>query len=196
MTRIVFSRPRFFNGRLLTAQDLQTEQTYHRDKAKFLNLQLYGPGIVSGLRVGLSQDRSSIIVSPGYAIDPDGRDICVPCDTSIPIPPQSKGLSVWIRYAEAEGAPTPGLASLPETDNLSGNAKIEEGFDVDFASIPAGADGRQPILPPPPSERSDTWVLLGVLLRKRNTWRLKPSQQRSCRTSQQQRSARGNRTRT
>ncbi len=193
MIHKVFSRPHFFDGRLLTAQDLQAEQAYHRDKARFRNLHLYGTGVFSGLQIGLSQDRSSIIVSPGYAIDPYGRDICVPCDVPIALPSRSGGLSVWIRYAETEAAQTPDLPSPLEHDNLSVNSQIEEGFETDFASIPPRASGQQPV--PPPSDKSDAWLLLGVLLRKGNIWRLKPNRQPSQRKFLKRRSARGSRTR-
>ena len=195
MIHKVFSRPRFFSGRLLTAQGLQEEQAYHRDKAQFLNLQLYGTGIVSGLHIEIGQDRSSIIISPGYAIDTYGRDICVPCEVPIALPPNPKGLSVWIRYAEAEAAPIPELPSLIESDSPLIHTQIEEGFEIDFASIPGRVGGQQPMIPPP-SDTAGTWILLGVLLRKRNSWCLSPNQPRSQRKSQKSRPVSGNRTST
>lgn len=164
MIHMVFTQPRFFDGRLLSAEDLQVEQTYYREKARFRNLHLYGAGIVSGLHIRIGQDRSSIIVSPGYAIDNYGRDICVPCDVPIALPPQSKSLSLWISYAEAETAPIPGPPSLLDHDNLTVNSQIEEGFEIDFVSVPARAGGQQPVSPPPP-DKSDAWLLLGMLLR-------------------------------
>lgn len=195
MIHRVFSRPRFFDGRLLTAQDLQAEQAYHRDKARFRNLHLYGTGVISGLQIGLGQDRSSIIVSQGYAIDLYGRDICVPCDLPISLPPRSKGLSVWIRYAEMEATPTPALPSPLEHDNLSVNSQIEEGFEIDFASVSARAGGQRAVLPPS-SDKSDAWLLLGVLLRKGRSWRLNPNHRRSQATVLNRRSTRTSRTQT
>src|SRR5262245_53475392 len=132
MIHMVFKQPRFFDGRLLSAEDLQAEQTYYHEKARFRNLHLYGTGIVSGLRIRIGRDRSSIIISPGYAIDNYGMDICVPCDVPIALPPQSKRLSVWISYVEAETAPIPGPSSLLDHNNLSVNSQIEEGFEIDF----------------------------------------------------------------
>lgn len=189
MTRIVFSRPRFFNGRLLTAQDLEAEQAYHRDKAQFRNIQLYGTGIVSGLHIGLDQDRSSLIVSPGYAIDTYGRDICVPSDTSIPIPPESKGLSVWIRYVEMESAPVPGLSSSTAPENPVVNSCLEEGFELAFNVLPRRTGGRQPAPLPPPNQ-PDEWLLLGVLLRKGTAWRLDPTRRRVQKKSPSQQATR------
>ena len=194
MIHKVFSRPHFFNGRLLTAQDLQAEQAYHRDKARFLNLQLYGTGIVSGLHIGLGQDHVSLTISPGYAIDTDGRDICVPCDVTIALPPEPNGLSLWIRYAEAEAAPTPQLPSPLPPDNLLAQTQIDEGFEIELTPIPAGTGRQQPVLSPP-SDTSDAWILLGVLLRKRNTWRLKPRRQQAREKAPTPRSASTNRTR-
>ena len=189
----VFSQPRFFTGQLLRAEDFQAEQTYHRDKARFRNLHLYGIGVISGLQIGRGQDRSSIIVSPGYAIDQYGRDICVPCDVPITLPTHVRGLSVWIKYAEAEAAPIPDSLSLLEPNGMPVNSQVEEGFEIDFALIPARTGGQQPALPPP-SDTADAWLLLGVLLRKGNTWRLKPHRHGSLRKSITRRSTQKNRT--
>ncbi len=177
MVHMVFSRPRFFDGRLLTAQDLEAEQAYHRRKALFRNLHLHGAGIVSGLQLRIGHDRTSIIVAPGYAIDVHGRDICVPCDFPLPLPPQATRLSVWIRYAEAESAPMPELTSSIGHENPLVNSCIEEGFAIDFNALPPRTHRQQPA-PLPPPDQPGKWLLLGVLLRKGKTWRLDPHQSR------------------
>lgn len=188
----VFSRPRFFMGRLLTAQDLQAEQAYHRDKSRFRNLHLYGTGLISGLHVQLGHDGSSIIITPGYAVDRFGNDICVPCQVPITVPPQATDLSCWIRYAEMEATPMPGLSSPNEDEPLLMNSELEEGFQVDLVPIPARRRGQQLVLAPP-ADHPDAWLLLGLLLRKGKGWRLKPNRQRSHASLVKERSTRKNR---
>lgn len=67
-------RPKYFEGRLLTAADFEQEQQYHRDMRSLHNRAL-GFGIVEGLDVQASGD--VITVSPGFAIDPLGREVVV-----------------------------------------------------------------------------------------------------------------------
>jgi hypothetical protein len=42
---------------LLTADDLQREQDYHRDKARLHNRFLHGWGVVAGLTVSVDQEK-------------------------------------------------------------------------------------------------------------------------------------------
>jgi hypothetical protein len=184
MRQMVFSRPHYFDGQLLTAKDFEAEQIYHLDKQRFRNRHVHGTGIVSGLRVRVGPDRSSIMVTPGYAIDAQGRDICVPCEVSITLPPQAKGISVWISYVEAAAMLTSGLQPSFEHDNLA--SRIEEGFEIEFILIPSPTRGQQPAPLPPPS-KPDAWLLLGVLHHKGNTWRLDPKHPQPQPKSPQQR---------
>jgi hypothetical protein len=66
-------RIRYFRGQLLDAGDLDAEADYRRRKRR----QIFAPGIVAGLSVGVQAGRngSTIIVSPGYAVDNRGRSI-------------------------------------------------------------------------------------------------------------------------
>lgn len=66
-------RVNYFEGRLLTADDLGADQQYARERAWLHNRMLHGSGVVSGLDVTVEGE--DIVVSPGMAIDPDGREI-------------------------------------------------------------------------------------------------------------------------
>jgi len=46
-----FERPRFYDGRLLTAADLEDEQDYFREKIRLHNRLSHGWGVVTGLKV-------------------------------------------------------------------------------------------------------------------------------------------------
>lgn len=68
----------FFNGRLLSAEDLNTEKSANRDAHKQLGRTL-GDGIAYGLEVRLSDDSSAaqprLVISKGLAVNRRGRTL-------------------------------------------------------------------------------------------------------------------------
>ena len=77
------TRTHFFFGKLLSVDDLEREQSYHRTKHRRHNRLVHGRGIVRGLGVSLGAQKAGqvpqIEVSPGVAIDPRGEELVV-CD--------------------------------------------------------------------------------------------------------------------
>jgi hypothetical protein len=122
-------RTRYFDGRLLTADDLGRDQQYHRDARQRLLLMAVGSGVVTGLRITRAS-RNGIDVSAGVAIDAVGREIMVPADVELrtDAPPRA-GAFVVLRYAEELIEPTPTVdgaveyAAVRETYQLSVSAK-------------------------------------------------------------------------
>lgn len=100
------TRVNFFDGMLLTGEDLRVEQEYHRRKQQLHN-RLHGYGTVEGLEVTVDRHDHTVHVSAGWAIDPQGREIvltepwssdeitCRTCD-------------LVIAWAETATAPVPG----------------------------------------------------------------------------------------
>jgi hypothetical protein len=82
-------RVHYFAGQLLTPEDLQAEQDYHRDM-RYLHNRLLGHGVVSGLDVTVG-DGSTVIISAGLAIDLCGRELVVPEDVSVDVSVEVKG---------------------------------------------------------------------------------------------------------
>lgn len=71
-------RLNYFNSQRLEAVDFRLEQLYHIRVRRWLNKSLYSPGIAAGLEVQKNpNDSHSVIVSPGLALDIDGREIIV-----------------------------------------------------------------------------------------------------------------------
>jgi hypothetical protein len=72
----------YTTGRMLSVEDFQAEQDYHRGRLARVLVQLFGTGTVSGLNVTLGNDAGDgsleIQVAPGMAIDRVGRVIEVP----------------------------------------------------------------------------------------------------------------------
>jgi hypothetical protein len=106
------ARSRFFTGRLLTADDLDEEQSYIRTKHRRHNRLLHGVGIVSGLGVSLEPrpagDDTVVVVSPGVAIAPDGEEVVV-CDPVTRDACQGDSVCyVTVALVEQPTNPTPG----------------------------------------------------------------------------------------
>ncbi len=73
-----FERPNFFQGQLLTADDLAAAQRYAIEKNKLHNRTLHGSGVVCGLRLACEPgSRVCIRIGEGYALDDCGHDIVV-----------------------------------------------------------------------------------------------------------------------
>ena len=137
------TRPSFFDGRFLTAEDLRREQEYVDSRRHLQNLATLGAGVVTGLAVSEEPGGKEIRVAAGYAVDPWGREIIVPADVCIPWPTaigrQPRRWGVVIEYAEQGIDPVP-TASGPIASSVS------EGYSIT-------------VLTEPP-DRADTRVVL------------------------------------
>jgi hypothetical protein len=91
-----FTHPRYFYGQRLDVRHFESEQEYFKGKLRLLNRMVIGYGVVCGLNVEVADDRKSVVVTSGLAIDKLGREIVVPSrSVKIPIPsldPQSEPL--------------------------------------------------------------------------------------------------------
>jgi hypothetical protein len=68
-------RLNYYNGQRLEASDLKLEQEYHIRVRRWLNRSLYSAGIASGLQVKEEKEGLNVVVSPGLALDFEGREI-------------------------------------------------------------------------------------------------------------------------
>ena len=96
-----FERPRYFAGKLVTAEDFELEQRYHIEKRRLLNRMLQGPGIVTGLGV-VESEQGTVTVAPGFALDPHGREILVSESQQLAIPDLGEPVSICLLYTEVE----------------------------------------------------------------------------------------------
>lgn len=104
-------RLNYYNGQRLEAGDLKLEQEYHIRTRRWLNKSLYTTGIASGLDVREEKGTRTVIVSPGLALDGEGREILLLEESRLTVPgkphkkPQGsdavvEGLYLTIRYNE------------------------------------------------------------------------------------------------
>jgi hypothetical protein len=96
-----FERPRYFAGKLLTAEDFELEQRYHIEKRWLLNRMLHGSGVVSGLSVAAGEG-GNVTVAPGFALDPYGRELLLCDPQQLAIPDCGEPVSICLLYAEVE----------------------------------------------------------------------------------------------
>jgi hypothetical protein len=111
-----FERSRFFTGQLLTADDLQREQDYHRDKARLHNRFLHGWGVVAGLRV--SVDQGAVVVASGLALDCAGNELILPTEERVSLFGLTGRQYVTIRYVELPTAQIPSPSGEVEVSRI------------------------------------------------------------------------------
>lgn len=126
-----FARIVFYNGKLLTAEDLNHEQEYVRGKQKLHNRSLHGFGIVSGLRVTVAGGK--VVVDSGLALDCEGNEIVVGTPQTLsPLSATESARTAYVnvRYVEEKTDLVPARGA-PET-SAPQFATIIESFEVCF----------------------------------------------------------------
>ncbi len=132
MTRFKqLERPNFFDGKLLTAADLQGEQDYAREKANLHNRFVHGWGIVSGLSV--SEDQGRLVITPGLALDCAGNELVLPEPEHILLSDLSGRHYVTIEYLEVL------VGQEPSPQGELQFARIREAVRVGLACTNPGA---------------------------------------------------------
>lgn len=129
-----FEKNRYFQGKLITALDMLTEQQYHAGRLSTTNKLINGSGIVSGLTLSDLEDegdRLQVTVEPGLAIDANGRPIVVrsPTTESLPVPDGNE-LYIFLSYSEETKDPVPVPGSDPESGEQSEESRILEVFEI------------------------------------------------------------------
>lgn len=119
-----------FEGLCLTADDLRTDQAYHRSALRRNTRFLAGHGIVQGLAVELQQklDRYEAVVKAGYGITAQGQGIHLPDDLIVPLEVQQADgdYLLWLVHTEREDTAT----ERPVFDTADARpARIVEGFE-------------------------------------------------------------------
>src|SRR5437667_3811200 len=116
-------RLRFFNGKLLTADDFALDQQYFREKLKRHNRSLHGFGIVSGLKV--TTDAGKIAVDAGMALDCQGNEVVIGTTQKLSPPASSdnwRTAYVNIRYEDKSDSMI--------TEGVAQGSTIKESFEI------------------------------------------------------------------
>jgi hypothetical protein len=64
-------RPNYFTGQRLSDEDFTAEQDYHKGKQRRHNLHCHGFGVLHGLKVATTNEKTgwTVVIKPGVAID-------------------------------------------------------------------------------------------------------------------------------
>jgi len=156
-------RNRYFAGRLLQVEDLQAEQDYVIGRLNRRNRLLHGAGIVAGLQVTVEPGEDggpAVVVAPGLAFDPAGREIHLDSPCRLPLPASDDALGVWLRFDEQPCRSVPAMGE--PSDGADGTAPAQPSRIVEtfIATLSAAPD--------------DEAVAVGRVQRHRGRWRLDP----------------------
>ena len=154
-------RPRYFDGRVLTAEDFRAEQNYHREKLWLHNRMLHGYGIVSGLDVAIEENEGGdalAVIAPGYALDGYGRELFVTEPLRVSVGHDRRDFVVYLKYAERDD-PT---SVIPQPDCEPQATRVIETVQVLFE-------------PPaermtPPTAREDFAISLARFRKPHHQW--------------------------
>lgn len=133
-------RNRYFDGKMLSAEDFEREQEYNLDRHRRNNRFLHGWGIVDGLGISIEQGKT-VVVSPGLAIDCAGNEIVVEAEERLPITASAHRLYVVIRYQEIPVDPEPRIAGKLD-ESATEFSRILESACIELASEDPGANHR------------------------------------------------------
>lgn len=115
----VLERPFFFDGQLLDAADFGSVAAHARELRWLHNRSLHGWGVVSGLAVSGERGDTAVGVTPGLALDCQGRELLLPRDQRLMVPqvpggPGGTPESWYLTLSYIEDA------DLPQSETLSG----------------------------------------------------------------------------
>jgi len=152
----LLKRVNYVAGQVLTADDFRTEQNYHLGKHRRHNLMCHGFGVVQGLKVSVAKANSdwTVIVKPGFAIDPAGNEIQLCAEIRLPLLAPNNPCYVVLQYRECltDPVPVPGEPCRTESETTE-PSRILDDFVLVLTRIasPAGpcCDPQGDGCPPP-----------------------------------------------
>jgi hypothetical protein len=164
-------RLNYFQGQLLSVDDLQAEQEYFLARMRRHNRHLHGWGVVSGLRVSLVTS-TDIEVRVGYAIDCAGNEIHLDAPIRLPIPAGARPQYVVIGYGESKTAPIPVLPNASPSDSEQvAFTRIQEESRVAIVNVdPTSGHARNGI--GTPGCGVDHALCIATLVKRGKGWRL------------------------
>ncbi len=135
-----FEKNKFFQGKLLTARDMKTEQAYHARRLHAMNRFTTGRGIIRGIEVSAVEEGDTeleVTLEPGIAIDGYGRPVVIEhtITQTLPIPADDE-LYLFLRYKEEEleSVPVPEVRGAADEEYMAN--RTVESFELTYQESP------------------------------------------------------------
>jgi hypothetical protein len=136
----IVKRLNYFDHQFLRAKDFTDEQDYHVGLRRSHNRHLHTWGIASGLEVQAPLGSPSVKVTPGVAIDGDGREIVLPAEQTVELSGHSvDSVFITIAYDELESDET-------KETGAAGNTRWTEQPEIVAYDIAPGDPSQRIIL--------------------------------------------------
>jgi hypothetical protein len=129
----------FFQGKLMTARDMQTEQDYHANRLHVINRFATGAGILYGAEVSSVEEANTelrVTIEPGVVIDRYGRPIVIEHTTTKTLPtPSEDVIYLYLRFEETEleTVPVPKVRGAGTEEYMTN--RIVEGFELTYQEV-------------------------------------------------------------
>lgn len=133
-------RNQYFQGKLMTARDMEVEQEYHAERLNVLNRFATGTGILYGAEVSSVEETENeleVTVEPGVVIDAYGRPIIIEHSTTKTLPlPSEDVIYLYLRIdeTELESVPVPEVRGASTEEYMSN--RVVEGFELTYQESP------------------------------------------------------------
>lgn len=183
------TRVRYYTGQFLQADDLNDDQTYHRQVRWRHNLALHSWGIVAGLEVDVGGN--NVTISPGMALDGYGRELMLAFQEPHSMNGRSKSdaWDIWLIYRSNEWKSSSNRNGCPGTMHseryqerpLIQFRRRRELTSIDPSrpnEVPPGDLDFGPNDPLPLTQEQQWPVFLGKLIWRDNIWQLDASERR------------------
>lgn len=169
-------RLNYFHYQFLQQGDFTDEQNYHLSMRRRHNQDFHTWGRVTGLDVSFTAGDRKVTISPGMAVDSEGREIILESNYDVDLQGHAGGAarSVYLVLAYKEEPTDPTLQA-----GVSGNTRVTESFQTEISVSPPADPSMKLILakitlnPGPPasdgavtsvdsSERTEAGAKIGV----------------------------------
>lgn len=135
-----FEKNTFFQGKLMTARDMEAEQTYHARRFHAVNRFAVGRGILHGIEVSAVEEGDTeleVTIEPGLAVDGYGRPIVIEHTTTQTLPiPSGDELYLFLRFTEVEleSVPVPEVRGASNEEYMAN--RTVESFELSYQESP------------------------------------------------------------
>jgi hypothetical protein len=176
-----FEKNRFFQGKLITARDMEAEQAYHARRLHAMNRFATGRGILRGLEVSAVDEGDTeleVTLEPGMAVDGYGRPIVVEHTTTQTLPiPSGDELYLFLRFEESdlESVRVPEIRGATNEEYMAN--RTVESFELTYQESPPEAFAEIPSVDTAVSDHADEDTArrtLGNRYHQRNRTPLEP----------------------